>query len=279
MPDIGFLNGRFMLLDDVKISAEDRGFQFGDGVYEVVRTYGGKPFHLEAHIERLQRSAREIYLHLPQEPKKWIEWVHQGILQAGYSECKVYIQVTRGSAPRDHAFPRNIPPTVMMSVREMHTFDPVLARNGIYVITMEDLRWSRCDIKSLNLLPNVLARQRAVEAGAFEAVLIRQGVVTEGSVSNIMIVKGGQVRTAPEGPQILSGVTRRIVLDLAFKNGIAVEEKALGLEDLLHADEVFLTGTTVEVLPVIRIDGKPVGDGKRGPVTERLSALFKAAIA
>jgi D-alanine transaminase len=278
MPDIGFLNGRFMPLNDVTISVEDRGFQFGDGVYEVIRTYSGMPFQLEAHVERLQRSARAIELDIPDQ-KEWIEWVAQGVGRAGYGECKVYLQVTRGHAPRDHAFPKNIPPTIMMSVREMRPLDAAISRSGIAAITMEDLRWGRCDIKSINLLPNVLARQRAVEAGAFEAVLVRQGIVTEGSVSNVMIVRGARVVTAPEGSQILSGVTRRMVLDLATANGIAVEERAFSRDELLQAEEVFLTGTTVEVLPVVRVDGAPVGHGRPGSMTERLSALFKGAVA
>ena len=277
MPDIGFLNGRFMPLDEVKISVEDRGFQFGDGVYEVVRTYGGRPFRLEAHVERLQRSAHAIQLDIPDQ-KDWIDWVAQGLRHAGYGESKVYLQATRGHAPRDHAFPKNISPTLMMSVREMRPLDAAISQTGIAAITMDDLRWSRCDIKSINLLPNVLARQRAVEAGVFEAILVRQGIVTEGSVSNVMIVTGSRVVTAPEGPQILSGVTRRIVLDLAASNGIQVEERVFTRDELLHAEEVFLTGTTVEILPVVRVDGLPVSHERPGSVTKRLSALFKGAV-
>ncbi len=279
MPDIGCLNGAFMPLDEVKVSIEDRGFQFGDGVYEVVRTYGGVPFQLDSHLERLERSANAIHLSMPGRSTGWRDWVLEGITRSGYSECKVYVQVTRGVAPRDHLFPNRAAPTIVMSIREMHALAPKLRRTGVVVATMEDLRWGRCDIKSINLLPNVLARQRASEAGAFEAILVRQGMVTEGAVSNVMMVSAGRVITPPEGAHILSGVTRRLVVDQARKAGISVEERNVGLEEFRHADEVFITGTTVEVLPVVRIDDAPVGSGHPGRLTERVSSLFKEGIA
>lgn len=279
MPDIGFLNGAFMPLEEVKISIEDRGFQFGDGVYEVVRTYGGVPFQLDAHLERLERSAHAIHLSMPGRSTGWKDWVLEGIKRSGYSECKVYLQVTRGVAPRDHLFPNRSVPTIVISIREMRGLDPILRRTGVVVVTMEDLRWGRCDIKSINLLPNVLARQRAAEAGAFEAILVRQGMVTEGAVSNVMIVREGGVITPPQGTHILSGVTRRLVVDQARKAGISVEERNIGLEEFRRAEEVFLTGTTVEVLPVVRIDDVPVGSGHPGRLTERVRSLFKQGIA
>jgi D-alanine transaminase len=279
MPNIGFFNGEFMPLNDVKISIEDRGFQFGDGVYEVVRTYGGVPFQLDAHLERLERSACAIHLSVPCRSTEWKKWVHEGIERAGYPECKLYLQVTRGVASRDHLFPEQTVPTIVMSVREMRPLDPALRRAGVGVITMDDLRWGRCDIKSINLLPNVLARQRAREAGAFEAILVRRGIVTEGAVSNVMIASAGRVVTAPEGEHILSGVTRRVVLDYARKGGIPVEERDISLAEFLQADEVFLTGTTVEVLPVIRVDGAMVGNGQPGMLATRLGAWFSEGIA
>lgn len=279
MPEIAFVNGRFMPLEQAKVSIEDRGFQFGDGVYEVVRTYRGVPFQLNAHLQRLERSAKGIDLHLSASSREWERWVLEGIRRAGYPECKIYLQVTRGQAPRDHVFPRGAAPTFVMSLREMRPLDPALPRAGVTAITMDDLRWGRCDVKSINLLPNVLARQRALEAGAFEAILIREGSVTEGAVSNVMMVSAGRVITAPEGAQILSGVTRRVVLDEARRKGIAVEERKIDLEEFRRADEVFLTGTTVEVLPVVRLDQAAVGDGRPGVLTERLAALFRQAIA
>jgi len=275
MPDIGFVNGRFLPLEDAAVSVEDRGFQFGDGVYEVIRTYHGRPFQLEAHLLRLERSARAIDLPVPWGVPQWITYVQDGIARGGYPESKVYLQLTRGVAPRDHAFPDSVNPTAVMTVREMKPMDPVKLASGVAVMTMDDWRWGRCDIKSVNLLPNVLARQKAKQAGAFEALFIRNGRVTEGAVSNVMVVREGRVVTAPEGEWILSGVTRTLVLELARKEGLPVEERFVTRDELLCADEVFLTSTTIEVLPVIRVDGKPVRNGKPGPVTLTLQAAFR----
>ena len=278
MPDIGFVNGRFMPLNEATVSVEDRGFQFGDGIYEVIRTYHGQPFQLDAHLARLERSAKAIELPLPLNLQQWATHVRDGIKRSGYAESKVYLQLTRGVAPRDHVFPASAKPTAIMTVREMRTIEPALQASGVAVMTMDDWRWGRCDIKSVNLLPNILARQKAKQAGAFETVFIRNGQVTEGSVSNVMIVKAGRLLTAPEGEQILSGVTRTIVLELARKEGLPAEERFVTLEEFLHADEIFLTGTTVEVLPVIRVDGKPVGaggSGKPGPVTLKVQTAFQ----
>jgi D-alanine transaminase len=275
MPDIGFVNGRFLPLEETMVSVEDRGFQFGDGIYEVIRTYHGQPFQLDAHLARLERSAKAIELPLPWNLQQWATHVRDGIKRSGYPESKVYLQLTRGAAPRDHVFPASAKPTAVMTVREMKPLDPVLQASGVSVVTMDDWRWGRCDIKSVNLLANVMARQKAKQAGAFEALFIRNGQVTEGAVSNVMFVKAGRVLTAPEGEQILSGVTRTIILELARKEGLPVEERFATKDELLKADEVFLSGTTVEVLPVIRVDGKPVSSGKPGPVTQKLQAAFQ----
>jgi D-alanine transaminase len=278
MPDIGFVNGRFMPLEEATVPVEDRGFQFGDGIYEVIRTYHGQPFQLDAHLARLEWSARAIELPLPWNLQQWAAYVRDGIKRSGHAESKVYLQLTRGVAPRDHVFPAAARPTAVMTVREMRTIEPALQASGVAVMTMDDWRWGRCDIKSVNLLPNVLARQKAKQAGAFEALFIRNGQVTEGSVSNVMVVKAGRLLTAPKGEQILSGVTRTIVLDLARKEGLPVEERFATRDELFHADEIFLTGTTVEVLPVIRVDGKPVSNGKPGPVSQKLQAVFQRSI-
>ena len=275
MPDIGFVNGRFMPLEEATVPVEDRGFQFGDGIYEVIRTYHGQPFELDAHLARLERSARAIELPLPWNLQQWAAYVHDGIKRGGHAESKVYLQLTRGVAPRDHVFPASTKPTAVMTVREMRTIEPALQASGVAVMTMDDWRWGRCDIKSVNLLPNVLARQTAKQAGAFEALFIRNGQLTEGSVSNVMVVKTGRLLTAPEGERILSGVTRTIVLELARKESLPVEERFVTRDELSHADEIFLTGTTVEVLPVIRVDGKPVGSGKPGPASLKLQTAFQ----
>lgn len=275
MPDIGFVNGRFMPLEEATVSVEDRGFQFGDGVYEVIRTYRGQPFQLDAHLARLERSAKAIELPMPWTIPQWAAHARDGIKRSGYADSKVYLQLTRGTAPRDHVFPAAARPTAVMTVREMRMVEPALQTSGVAVMTMDDWRWGRCDIKSVNLLPNILARQKAKQAGAFEAVFIRNGQVTEGAVSNVMVIKAGRVLTAPEGETILSGVTRTLVLELARKEGLPVEERFVTRDELIHVDEVFLTGTTVEVLPVTRVDGKPVASGKPGPVTQKLQAAFQ----
>ena len=277
MPELAYLNNRFLPLSEAAISIDDRGFQFGDGVYEVVRTYRGRPFEMSAHLRRLEFSARSIQLSLPADLPNLNHVVEEGIRLAGFQETKVYIQLTRGVAPRDHAFPIGLRPTLVMTFREIHSLPPALRAEGVRVITIEDPRWSRCDIKSLNLLGNVLARQRAVEAGAFESLLIRNGVVTEGSVSNVMAVRKGSLFTAPTGPTILAGVTRQYVLGMARDAGVLVREEALSVRDLCSSEEVFLTGTTIEVLPVVRIDEERIGGGTPGPTTLRLAGLFEAA--
>jgi D-alanine transaminase len=274
MPDIAFVNGRFLPWKDATISIDDRGFQFGDGVYEVIRTYRGAPFELAAHLARLERSAKELSLVQPYSRAQWTQWVQQGLGQAGYQEAKVYIQITRGTAPRDHAFPSGISPTVVMTIRELHPLSLQIRQDGVTARTCDDLRWGRCDIKSVNLLGNVLAREEARKAGVFEAILVKDGLVTEGSLSNVMAVRSGTIVTAPEGPRILSGVTRTVVLELAQKEEIPVEEQFLSLDSLYGADEVFLTGTTLEVLGVVRIDGKTIGSGRPGPITKTLAARW-----
>lgn len=274
MPDIAFINGRFLPWEEATISIDDRGFQFGDAVYEVIRTYRGKAFELVAHLARLDRSARELALRQPYTRDQWTRWIEQGLSLAGYQNAKIYIQLTRGVAPREHSFPSNILPTVVMTIREFHPLSPEVRRRGVSACTREDLRWGRCDIKSVNLLANVLAREEAKKAGVFETILIRDGFVMEGALSNVMAVLDGVVITAPEGPRILSGVTRTLVLELAKKHGIMVEERFIPIDDLCRAEEVFLTGTTLEVLGVVQIDGKIIGSGQPGSITKTLAARW-----
>jgi D-alanine transaminase len=274
VPNVAFINGAFVPLAEAKVSIEDRGFQFGDGVYEVIRTYKGRPFSLDAHLARLDRSAAALELTQPYSRAEWTRHVLEGVKRAAYPEAKIYIQITRGVAPRDHAYSDDATPTAVMTVREFHSLDRSVQATGVEAMTTEDIRWGRCDIKSVNLLANVLARQQVKQARVFEAILVNEGLVTEGAVSNVMVVQGGTVVTAPEGPRILSGVTRAVVLDLALKGGLPIQERFVSQADLYQADEVFLTGTTVEVLAVIRIDGKIIGDGRPGPITQRLAASF-----
>ena len=278
MPNVAFINGTFVPMAEAKVSIEDRGFQFGDGVYEVIRTYKGRPFELEAHLARLDRSATALDLKQPYSHDDWTRHILEGIRRAAYPESKIYVQITRGVAPRDHAYSDDATPTVVMTVREFHPLDRSVQVAGVEAITTEDIRWGRCDIKSVNLLANVLARQQVKEAQVFEAILVNEGLVTEGAVSNVMVVQGGTVVTAPQGPRILSGVTRTVVLDLARSEGLSVQERFVSQADLYEADEVFLTGTTVEVLAVIRVDGKIIGDGRPGPIAQRLAARFTSRV-
>ncbi|BCA55012.1 D-alanine aminotransferase [Nitrospira sp. KM1] len=279
MPDIAFVNGRFLPLADAVISIEDRGFQFGDGVYEVIRTYRGRPFEVEAHLERLDKSSRALNLPQPYSHSRWKQLIDEAVGRSSHSEAKIYIQITRGSAPRDHAYSSDLVPTTVMTVRQLHSLDPKVMASGVEVVSTEDVRWGRCDIKSVNLLANVFARQQAKIAGAFEAILVKDGLVTEGAVSNVMAIQGGTLVTAPEGHRILSGVTRSVILRLAREDGFRIEERYLSISELRDADEVFLTGTTVEVLGVVGVDGKAIGSAKPGRLTLQLSKRFRDRIA
>ena len=278
MPNVAFVNGAFVPLAEAKVSIEDRGFQFGDAIYEVIRTYKGHPFALEDHLARLERSATALDLTQPYSRAEWTHHVLEGVRRADYPEAKIYIQLSRGVAPRDHAYSAEGPPTVVMTVREFHPLDRSVQAAGVEAMTTEDIRWGRCDIKSVNLLANVLARQQAKQAQVFEAILLKEGLVTEGAVSNVMVVQGGTVMTAPEGARILSGVSRAFVLELARNEGLPIQERFISLAELYGADEVFFTGTTVEVLAVVRVDGKIIGDGRPGPITQRLAAGFTSRV-
>jgi D-alanine transaminase len=278
MPNIAFLNGRFMPLARARVSVEDRGFQFGDGVYELVRTYRGHPFHLKEHIRRLAHSAGALQLRNPYSEREWTRFILAGIRRAGYPDAKVYIQVTRGTAPRTHWFPERVRPTAVMTIRRFVPLADAMRKTGASVITVPDIRWARCNAKSLNLLPNTLAREEAKRKGAFEALFIREGRVMEGGGSNVFLRVGATVLTPPEGPHILSGITREVVLGLAKEAGVEVQERAIGEEELFLADEIFLTGTTVEVLPVVRVDQKKIGNGRPGETARLLYERFRRTV-
>jgi len=275
MPDIACLNGTVQPLENARVSVNDRGFLFGDGVYEVVRTYDGAPFRLEEHLDRLLHSLEQIRLIPDWERQTLKGWIAEALERAGYREAKVYVQVTRGAAPRNHPFPA-VPPTTLITVTEVHPLAEDLVKNGARAITTPDIRWGRCDIKSLNLLPNVMARQAALDAGAFEALFVTgDGEIREGSSSNVFLVRGGELLTPALGPGLLAGVSRAYLIELIHRVGLKVTEGRLDRDTLDRADEVFLSGTTIEVLPVVTIDGKPVGGGAPGPVTHRLQAAFR----
>lgn len=263
---------RLLPKEEVIIRPEDRGYYFGDGVYEVFRVYKGRLFEPEAHLRRLQRSASEIRIALPGMDQLLLQLIEL-IAANGLIEGTVYMQVTRGAAPRAHPFPAGAEPVLMAYCSEI--VRPTAAMEaGIDAVTMDDIRWLRCDLKTLNLLPNVMAKQHALDNGAAEVVLHRSGVVTECSASNVMMVKEGRIVTHPANHLILHGITREVVLRLATRCEIMAEERPFTLEELREADELFITGTTVEVTPIVRVDGQSVGSGSPGPVTRRLQQAF-----
>lgn len=271
-----YFNGEFRSLDDVRISPEDRGFLFADGVYEVIRSYGGHLFAVGPHLERL--AAGLTALRIAGADVAELGAVAQELLRRNGMadrDALIYIQVTRGAAPRTHAFPPSpTNPTVYARVM------PFVAKGdparGIAVITVPDTRWSRCDIKSVALLPNCLANQQARDAGAQEAIFVRDGVAIEGTATSFLGVYDGVIRTAPESNYILPGVTRRTVLDLSRNMGLQVDERPILLQELPDADELFLAGTTVEVMPIVRVDGRPVGTGQPGQTTVRVLDAFRS---
>lgn len=277
-PEWVYLNGRFVPYAEAVIPVEDRGNVLADGIYEVIRFYEGRPFLLEAHLDRLAASARALQLPLPVPREELRRVIVETVHREGLADAALYLQVSRGPAPRTHAFPEEVKPTWFLLARPAERPDAAKLAAGVKVILTPDLRWHRSDIKSISLLPNVLAKEEARRQGAFEAVFVREGRVTEGSSSNCFAVLDGRVRTHPKGPHILGGITRDLVIRLAKEAGYEVLEEAFTQEELLTAEEVFLSGTTTEVMPVTRIDDRQVGAGRPGPVTRRLQELFEREI-
>jgi D-alanine transaminase len=272
-----FLNGDFLDATEAKVSVDDRGFLFADGVYEVIRVYDGRPFLVEPHIQRLRDGLAALRIDtavanrvMPAAERLLDENGHRT------GDVIVYAQVTRGAAPRRHSFPpADVSPTVYVSTRSFAQHPALYFDEGVAAITVADTRWSRCDIKSVSLLPNVLANQQAKDAGAFEALFVRDGIVVEGSHSNLIGVFDGVLVTYPVCNYILGGITRRLVLDLARELAMPVREGAILQEQLVLADELFLCGTTTEVMPVTVVDGRPVGAGDPGPITRRLLQAYR----
>lgn len=270
-----YLNGEWLPPAEAKISVFDRGFIFGDGVYEVIPAYGGRLFRLKQHLERLDGSLADIGLRNPLPAGEWRAVLERLVREGGDEDQSVYLQVTRGPAPRDHAFPKQVTPTVFAYAQPIRYPDPELLRTGISAVTTADIRWQRCDIKTTALLANVLLRQLAAEQDAAETILLRGGYLTEGAVSNIFVVRADVLLTPPQGPFILPGITRDLVLELARAHGIPCEEAPVTEAQLRSADEVWMSSSTREVLAITRLDGKPVGDGRPGPLAERVRGLYR----
>jgi len=263
--DTVYLNGAYVPAAEAKVSALDRGFIFGDGVYEVIPAYGGKLFRLDDHLQRLENSMQGIRLQNPHSRDEWSSMLNTLVEKHGDGDQSIYLQVTRGVAKRDHVFPEDSQPTVFAMCNPLTPPSREYLEQGIKAITLDDVRWKHCHIKAITLLPNILMRQQAAEAGAQEAILINSdGVVTEGAASNVFIVKDGLLMTPPVEISLLPGITRVLVLELAAEHGIPFAEATFGLADLQSADEIWVSSSTKEVLPVTALDGKPVGDGKPG---------------
>lgn len=274
-PPLVYLNGAFLPSDQAQVSVFDRGFVFADGVYEVIPAYGGRLFRQPQHLARLDNSLAGIRLSNPLAARDWQTMFTRLVEAGGAADQSVYLQVTRGPAERDHAFPKQITPTVFAYSQPLKYPEPAQLAAGVAAITVPDIRWQRCDIKAIALLPNVLMRQQAIEQGAAEAILLRDGCMTEGSASNIFLVLKGTLVTPPKGPFILPGVTRDLALELARAHGLACEERAVTESELRSADELMLSSSTKELLPITRLDGRPVGSGKPGPLHARLHALYQ----
>ena len=260
---------------DATIHPDDRGYYFGDGIYEVFRIYNGRLFQEDAHLVRLARSAAELRIPLPYGLPEITGLLYKLLEEDPVEEGILYLQITRGAAPRGHAFPPEGTQPVLTAYCKPLPRNREKITGGIRIVSVPDIRWLRCDIKTLNLLGNVLAKQEAVERGADEAVLHRSGTVTECSSSNIMMVKDGTLWTHPADNLILPGITRQVVLEQARTLGIPVQEAAFTLEELYSADEVLITGTTTEVTPVILIDETPIAGGQPGPITRQLQREYQ----
>jgi D-alanine transaminase len=269
------LNGEFMPIEQAKISVLDRGFIFGDGVYEVIPSYSRRPFRLAEHLARLQASLDAIRLPNPHDAATWSALVGKIVEGNPWEDQNVYLQVTRGVAKRDHAFPKGLKPTVFLMATELVTPSAELMRTGAKAIVLPDFRWLRCDIKSTSLLGNCLLRTQAADEGCAEAILVRDGEMTEASASNVFVVKNGTVLTPPKSQLILPGITYDVVLEILRGNAIAHEVRPVKESELRAADEVWVTSSSREVLPITTLDGRPVGTGKPGPVGARVYALYQ----
>lgn len=272
---IVYYNGEYLEEENVHISPNDRGFMLADGVYEVVRSYGGLLFHMDRHMTRLRNSLAALRISsdlpdsIPQIARELLS--RNGLAE---SDTLVYVQITRGACPRTHVFPpADLKPTHFVQLAELHT-SPDESSEGISVILVGDTRWSRCDIKSLALLPNVLAAEEANEKGVREALFVRDGMVIEGSRSNYAGIREGRLITPPKSNYMLPGISRGVVIELCERLEIPVEERPIPQRELLTFDELILIGTSAEVLSIVSVDGRPIGDGRVGPVSRRLKAAF-----
>jgi len=271
------LNGRFLPLEDAKISVLDRGFIYGDGVYELIPVYHRQPYRLRQHLARLQRSLDGIRMVNPHTDTEWESIIRELVARTPFDDQGLYLQVTRGVAKRDHSFPLDVVPTVFMMSNPLSLPTAEQVERGVAVVTAIDERWLHCDLKTISLLGNVLARQRATDAGAAETVLFRNGFLTEASASNVLIVRDGVILAPPKDNQILPGITYDAALELARGGGLALEVRPISRDEALAADEMWLSSSTKEVLAVTSVDGKSFAGGSPGPVFRKIYELFQAS--
>lgn len=271
-----YLNGEFLPLAQARVSVLDRGFLFGDGVYEVIPVYGGHFLRLALHLQRLEDSLRAIRLENPLLLSQWRELLQYLTAHNEGQDQSVYLQVTRGAAARDHAFPQQVEPTVFVMSNPLRPLPAEFRWDGMTAVTREDNRWQCCHIKAITLLANILLRQEAIEAGAQEAILVRDDRVTEGAASNVFMVSDGVLVTPPKGPNLLPGITRDLVLELAAREGIPCQEAPILACDLILSDEIWLTSSTREVMPVTHLNGVKVGNGKPGALWRQVDGLYQA---
>ena len=268
---IAYLNGQFLPLSEARISPMDRGFLYSDGVYEVIPVYSRFPFRIDEHLSRLQQSLDGIRLPNPHTDAEWRKIIRRLIAETEFDDQLLYIQVTRGAdVKRDPCFPKGVPQTVFLFTSPLVGPSAAQREKGVAAITAPDIRWSRCDLKTVALLPNVLTRELAVDAGCAETIMIRNGYLTEGSSTNVFIVKDGVILTPPQDNLILPGVTCNVVLELAATHQAPLEVRPIGEAEVRQADEIWITSSTKEVLAVTRLDGAPVGNGVPGPLSRQM---------
>jgi len=268
-----YLNGQYLPLADAKVSVMDRGFLFGDGIYEVIPSYSGSLFHFQEHMERLENSLSSIRLANPHDRAQWLE-ILTPLLDTSLDQY-IYLQITRGiDSKRDHTFPENVTPTVFAmcsNIVPLANLD-----SGVKAISVDDSRWELCNVKATTLLANILLRQQAVEKGCAEAILVKDGYVTEGAASNIFAVIDGILITPPQGSEILPGITRDVILEIARENDIPYSEDIISLDALKTASEIWLTSSTREIVPVVQLDNEAIANGKPGPIWRIMNQLFQA---
>lgn len=275
MAELAYVNGVFGPIAEATVSIEDRGLQFGDGIYEVIVAYGGRLFLLEAHMHRLRQSAAAIKLEYDFDAFPLEPIIADGLKRSEFGDAMIYLQITRGTAPRSHMIPEVIRPTVIMTFKPLPPIPEELFQRGVSVMTTPDTRWAKCYVKAVTLLPNVLAKSEARDTGYDDAIFVSEsGEVRECTSSNVFIANGGRLMFPPRTESVLHGVTQGFVLECASALGVSVTEQAFHVDALRSADEVFMSGTTVEVLGITSVDGHPVGNGSVGPITRQLRDEF-----